>query len=75
MFAQRLLFLWNINTMNAKQIKDEMRSPYAYEGPLGEVVHYGRDFFAWQKGRLIGTYSTLEEAMESLQERERLKTP
>jgi hypothetical protein len=60
--------------MNAEKIKDQLRSPYAYEGPLGEVVCYGRDFFAWKEGRLIGTYPTLEEAMESLEQRERPKT-
>ena len=47
---------------------------YSYDGPLGEVSHSGRYFFAWKKGFLIGTYSTFDEAMECLVWRERLKT-
>jgi hypothetical protein len=47
---------------------------YSYHGPLGEVSHSGRYYFAWKEGFLIGTYKTFEEAMESLVWRERLKT-
>jgi hypothetical protein len=32
--------------MDAKQLKYKDRSQYVYEGPLGEVVHDGRSFFA-----------------------------
>jgi hypothetical protein len=39
---------------------------HAFEGPLGDILHNGRSFFAWKEGRLIGAYTTLEEAMESL---------
>jgi len=37
---------------------------YSYHGPLGEVSHSGRYYFAWKEGFLIGTYKTFEEAME-----------
>jgi hypothetical protein len=47
---------------------------YSYRGPFGEVSHSGRNFFAWQDGHLIGTYRTLEKAMEHLAWKERLKT-
>ena len=46
---------------------------YAYQGPLGKVVH-GQYFLVWKDGFLIGTSKTLEEAMESLVWRERLKS-
>jgi hypothetical protein len=47
---------------------------YAYQGPLGQVVHNGWYFFAWKDGCLIGASKTLEETMEALAWRERLKT-
>jgi hypothetical protein len=54
--------------MNAQRFKhdDDVRNWHAFEGPLGDVLHNGRSFFAWREGRLIGAYKTLEEAMESL---------
>jgi hypothetical protein len=61
----------NIKTVN---IKREIRTWYAFEGPLGEVVHNKRFFFAWKEGCLMGTYNTLEEATESLASAERRKT-
>ena len=61
----------NINTT---KIKPEIRTWYAFEGPLGEVVHNKRFFFAWKEGCLMGTYNTLEEATESLASGERRKT-
>ena len=57
----------------ATQVKREVRTWYAFDGPSGEVVHNKRFFFAWKDGCLMGTYSTLGEAMESLEGRERLK--
>jgi hypothetical protein len=46
---------------------------YAYQGNLGEVVCNGQYFFAWKDACLIGTSKTLEEAMEALVWKERLK--
>ena len=54
------------NTLNAAQIKAELWNSFAFEGPLGEVVYDARYFFAWKEGHLMGTYSTLKEATESL---------
>jgi hypothetical protein len=54
------------NALNPAQIKDEMRNWYAFEGPFGEVVLNARYFFAWKEGHLLGTYTTLKEAMESI---------
>jgi hypothetical protein len=59
--------------IDATQVKREVRTWYAFEGPLGEVVHNKRFFFAWKDGCLMGTYTTLGEAMKSLEGRERLK--
>ena len=58
----------------ATQVKPEVRTWHAFEGASEEVVHNKRFFFAWKDGCLMGTYSMLGEAMESLEERERLKT-
>jgi hypothetical protein len=44
---------------------------YSYYGPLGEVSHSGRYFFAWKEAFLIGTYDTFDEAMASLEWKER----
>jgi hypothetical protein len=51
----------------------KMSKSHVYRGVLGEVLCDGRDFVAWQDGFRIGTYSTLEEAMESLAWREKPK--
>jgi hypothetical protein len=48
-------------------------SGYAYFGVLGEVEQKGGKFAAWKDGFWIGTYDTLEEAMDCLTFRERLK--
>jgi hypothetical protein len=40
---------------------------YSYHGPLGEVSHSGRYFFAWKDEIiLIGAYETFDEAVEAL---------
>jgi hypothetical protein len=51
---------------NISPIKPEIRTWYAFEGPLGDVIHNKRFFFAWKEGCLMGTYNTLEEATASL---------
>jgi hypothetical protein len=48
---------------------------YAYQGPLGQVVHNGLYFYACRDGFLIGTYNTFEEAMASLELKERPEPP
>jgi hypothetical protein len=35
--------------------------------PLGQVVNKGRYYFVWGRGRFIGTYQTLDDAVESLE--------
>ena len=45
---------------------DVMRTHLVYQGPLGLVVYEGASFFASQDGFPIGTFDTLEEAMETL---------
>lgn len=51
---------------NVSPIKAEIRNWYTFDGPLGEVVHNAKHFFAWKDGILIGTYNTLGEATASL---------
>ena len=53
-------------SINAAPIKAEIRNWYTFDGPLGEVVHNAKYFFAWKDGILIGTYNTLGEATASL---------
>jgi hypothetical protein len=59
------------NAIDTARISDEMRNWYAFEGPSGEVVYNARSFFAWKDEHLIGTYSTLKEAVEALKLKER----
>ena len=54
------------NGSNISPVKPEIRTWYAFEGPLGDVIHNKRFFFAWKEGCLMGTYNTLEEATASL---------
>jgi hypothetical protein len=35
--------------------------------PLGQIANKGRYYFVWCKGRFIGTYETLDDAVESLE--------
>jgi hypothetical protein len=62
------------NAPNTAQIKDEIRTWYRFERPLGEIIHNRRFFFAWKDGCLMGTYNTLEEATDSLTPREMRRT-
>jgi len=39
---------------------------YAYQGPLGDVVHKGAYFFASKDGFLIGSYETFDDAIAAL---------
>lgn len=59
--------------MNARPNKDDndVRNWHAFQGPLGEVLYNGRFFFAWKEGRLLGAYTALKEAVESLRAAER----
>ena len=45
---------------------DVMRTHLIYQVPLGLVVYEGASFFASKDGFPIGTFDTLEEAMEAL---------
>ena len=58
----------------SEQIKDEIRTWYRFERPLGEIIPNRRFFFAWKDGCLMGTYNTLEEATDSLTPREMRRT-
>jgi hypothetical protein len=62
------------NVSNISSVKPEIRTWYAFEGPLGEVIHNARFFFAWKEGCLMGTYNTLEEATASLASKKRRDT-
>ena len=56
----------NKTTPTTSPTSHETQTWYAFEGPLGDVIHNGRFFFAWKEGCLMGTYNTLEEATASL---------
>lgn len=53
---------------------DVRRTHLVYQGPLGLVVYESASFFASKDGFPIGTYDTLEEAMETLAWKARPKT-
>jgi hypothetical protein len=74
-WSNRVIFILSIlsrrmrktkDTPDILRIKPEIRTWHAFEGPLGDVVHNKRFFFAWKEGCLMGTYNTLEEATASL---------
>jgi hypothetical protein len=48
------------------RVKPEVRTWYAFERGLGEIIHNKRFFFAWKEGCLMGAYNSLEEATDSL---------
>ena len=38
----------------------------AFAVPNGQVVYRGRYYFVWSEGRFMGAYETLDDAVESL---------
>lgn len=55
---------------NAKMVRP-VRDWIAFAVPNGQVVCRGRYYFAWSRGRFIGAYDTLDDAVESLAFRSR----
>jgi hypothetical protein len=43
-----------------------VRDWIAFAVPNGQVVYRGRYYFAWSRGRFIGAYDSLDDAVESL---------
>jgi hypothetical protein len=43
-----------------------VRNWTAFAVPNGQVVYRGRYYFAWRGGRFIGAYDSLDDAVESL---------
>ena len=43
-----------------------VRNWIAFAVPNGQVVYKGRYHFAWSRGRFIGAYDSLDDAVESL---------
>ena len=70
----RAVELNDFKAIKPKSMSDEPTTTHyiIYQGPLGLVVHRGA-FFASKDGFPIGTYNTVEEAMESLVWKERPK--
>jgi hypothetical protein len=50
-----------------------MSKSYAYVGDLGSVIENGFSFDAWSDGFWIGVYDTLDEAVNALTWREKIK--
>jgi hypothetical protein len=53
------------------ETKQPLRNWIAIAVPYGQVVYKGRYHFAWSRGRFIGAYDSLDDAVESLAFRER----
>ena len=49
----------------AKEVQP-VRNWIAFAVPNGQVVYRGRYYFAWSRGRFIGAYDSLDDAVESL---------
>jgi hypothetical protein len=56
------------STTVAKRAKEvqPVRNWIAFAAPNGQVVYRGRYYFAWSRGRFIGAYDSLDDAVESL---------
>ena len=54
--------------MEARKAKkvQQIRNWTAFDVPNGQVVYRGRYYFAWNRGRFIGAYDSLDDAVESL---------
>lgn len=59
---------------NGTRCKPILHNWYTSVVPSGQVVHRDRYFFAWKDGCLIGTYTTRQEARESLAAKEGRRT-
>jgi hypothetical protein len=57
----------------AKEVQP-VRNWMAFAVPNGQVVYKGRYYFAWSRGRFIGAYDSLDDAVESLDFRSKKKT-
>ena len=49
----------------AEKVKS-VRNWMAFDVPNGQVVYRGRYYFAWSRGRFVGAYDSLDDAVESL---------
>jgi hypothetical protein len=48
-------------------INELTTNKYAYDDPLGEVIHSGLVFYAWKdRTILLGTYETFDAAIAAL---------
>lgn len=50
----------------AEKVKSVVRNWMAFDVPNGQVVYRGRYYFAWRRGRFVGAYDSLDDAIESL---------
>jgi hypothetical protein len=67
--ADSLSYLWYMSgTIVARiaETKRPLRNWIAFAVPDGQVVYKGRYYFAWSRGRFIGAYDSLDDAVESL---------
>jgi hypothetical protein len=67
--ADYLSYLWYMSSSIVARIA-ETKQPYEIGSrspvPDGQVVYKGRYYFAWSRGRFIGAYDSLDDAVESL---------
>ena len=56
------------NSIGARIAKEvpSVRDWIAFAVPGGQVVYRGRYYFTWSRGRFVGAYDTLDDAVESL---------
>ena len=56
------------NTMVARRAEQVQpaRDWNTFDLPNGQVVYRGRFYFAWSRGRFVGAYNSLDDAVDSL---------
>jgi len=59
------IIMRNIVARRAREVQP-VRNRTSFAVPNGQVAYRGRYYFAWSRGRFIGAYDTLDDAVESL---------
>ena len=60
------IYKWIDQEATSDVLSEIEKDWYAYQGPLGDVVHKGAYFFASKDGFLIGSYETFDDAIAAL---------
>jgi hypothetical protein len=69
-FCFSYLILVNVKSTIVARLAEKvqpLRNWTSFAVPNGQVVYRGLYYFAWNRGRFIGAYDSLDDAVESLE--------